>query len=130
MSDSNIPSKHKHDQQQQERSSFLQQIADFTPELLFVIDLDIREVICINKKAEQVLGHDANYVSDLGHDIFRNILHPDDYQRRMENLEVCKQLAYEKEAEVEVRMKIADGSWNWFRIRDKIFKRKPDGSVS
>ena len=27
-------------------------------------------------------------------------------------------------------MKIADGSWNWFRIRDKIFKRKPDGSVS
>ena len=69
-------------------------------------------------------------MSDLGHEIFRTILHPDDNQRRMENLEVCKQLADEKEAEVEVRMKIADGSWNWFRIRDKFFKRKPDGSVS
>lgn len=108
----------------------MQQVADLIPDLLFVLDLDDREIIYINNRVEQLLGYDALHVYAKGHAVFREALHPDDYERSMAHIEACKSLPENKEIEIEVRLKAADGSWNWYKIRDKAFKRASRGLVS
>lgn len=116
----------RHDQYQ---NNFLQQLADFTPDLLFVIDLSSRDVLYVNSRIEQLLGHNASYMYENGPLIFEKLVHPQDYERRMANLDACKKLGDHQETAVEVRLKSASGSWNWFRIREKVFKRDTHGQV-
>lgn len=124
------PSKDKQLQQHQNHSGFLQQLADFTPDLLFVVDLNKLKIIYVNNRVEQLLGHDASYVYEKGPAVFKTVLHPHDYERRMANLEACRQLTGDDETAVDVRFKSANGSWNWFRIRERVFNRDTDGTVS
>ena len=128
MDSFNTPSRNK--KLHQDRNNFLQQLADLTPDLLFVIDLDDLEIIYVNNKVEHFLGQDANNLCGQGREIIKKFIHPDDYQKRMENLELCMQFPDNKESEVEVRLKSSDGGWNWFRIKDKVFKRDENGSVT
>lgn len=118
------------EKQHQAQSTFLQQVADLTPDLLFVIDINKLEIIYANKRVEQLLGHDASYAYAKGIEIFKTVLHPDDYERRIANLEACRTLTGDGETAVEVRFKTSDGSWKWYRIRDRVFMRDTDGSVS
>ncbi|WP_017732174.1 PAS domain-containing protein [Nafulsella turpanensis] len=129
MASSKQSSKDKPLRQSQYQQSFLQQLADFTPELLFVIDLNSHEILYVNSRVEYLLGHDANYIYDKGSDIFKMLVHPQDYELRMANLEACRQLPDHNEKVVEVRLKLAGRDWNWFRIKDKVFKRDAEGQV-
>ena len=129
MAPLNLSSKDKQLRKSQHQQSFLQQLADFTPDLLFVIDLGSRDILYINSRVEQLLGHDADYIYDMGPDIFKVLVHPQDYELRMANLEACRQLPDHGDKMVEVRLKLAAGNWNWFKIKDKIFKRDTDGQV-
>ncbi len=130
MSDSSLPPKDKGRQYQWKQSPVLQQIADLTPDFVFVIDIIDLQLIYVNKKAEQVFGYAASYVYENSHEIFKKVLHPDDQQRRIEHLMDCKTLPDHLEKEVEVRYKTSDGNWRWFRIRDKVFKRDAEGTVT
>ena len=130
MSSSKAPSRTQQLRQSQHQQNFLQQLADFTPDLLFVIDLNSRDVLYINSSIKQLLGHEPEYIYDKGPLIFEKLVHPQDYERRMANLEACKKLDDHSEATVEVRLKSADGNWNWFRIKEKIFKRDTHGQVA
>ena len=70
----------------QDRENFLQQIADLTHDLLFVIDLKSQEILYINNRAEKILGYNASYVYDKGPEIFKSLLHPDDLEECLANL--------------------------------------------
>ena len=122
--------KHLQPQKLQETRPFLQKVADILPDLLFVLDLDDREIVYINNSVEQLLGHSASHVYEKGHEVFREVLHPADYERRMAHIEACKSLQDNEEKEIEVRMKTGNGHWSWFKVRDNVFKRKPDGTVA
>ena len=65
-----------------------------------------------------------------GSEIFKKVIHPDDYERRLKNLEKCKGLYNEEEIEVEVRLRVVNKEWQWFRVTDKVFEREEDGTVS
>ena len=130
MSDSRLPQNKKQHPKLPESNIFFQEIADLTPELLFVIDLNDLEIVYLNKKVEQLLGTDADSIYGHGNEIFKKILHPEDYQRCMESLESFKQISDQREVEIEVRLRSAEGTWNWFRIRKRVFRRNAEGSVS
>src|SRR5690606_22422050 len=102
---------------------FLQQVVNNTPDLIFVLELEALDFIYVNKRLEQLLGRDANYIYTKGAALFRDYLHPDDYPRRMAHLQACQQLKQDEERSIEVRIKTATGSWCWYRIRERAFAR-------
>lgn len=130
MSDPYIPSNSLKAQEFQKNTAFLEKIAELGPDLLFVIDLREQKIIYVNKKVKELLGHDAEYVYAKGPEIFKTVLHPDDYKRRLENFEKCRKLSDQKESEVEVRFRTAGGDWEWFKIKNQVFKREENGSIT
>ncbi|WP_051286350.1 PAS domain S-box protein [Salinimicrobium terrae] len=113
-----------------EKFDFIQKVANLSPNILFVIDLQEKKVIFISKKVKELLGYDSEYFLNKGSDIFQIILHPDDYERRIDNLEKCKSLSGEEECEIEVRLRADENQWEWYRIKEKIFKQDQNGKVS
>lgn len=130
MSDPHIPSNSDKAREFQKNSAFLEQLAELSPDLLFVIDFREQKIIYVNKKVKELLGHNADYVYGQGSEIFKTVLHPDDFKRRLENFEKCRKLADQEESEVEVRFRAAGGDWEWLKIKCQVFKREEDGSVS
>ena len=105
----------------QESRHFIELVANGTPDMLYVLDLEKRKAVFINKRVIDMLGHD--------HDLFE-ALHPEDRADRLSHLQSCRRLKEYETREIDLRMRVKDGSWNWFRVRDMAFKRKDDGSVA
>lgn len=112
-----------------EKVDFLEKAADLNPNLLFVIDLPKQRIIYINKRVTELLGHDADFVYSRGPEIFKTAVHPDDYERRLDNLYKCRKQADDRDCEVEVRFKTNNG-WQWFKITERVFERDESGTVT
>lgn len=105
---------------------FLKQIADAGPAITYVLDLENCDFIYINISASDLAGQDKSYFFMQGKNIFRELVHPDDYQRTLHYI----QLLAEDQGpvgEFEARLKIKDNSYKWFRFQDHIFKRNELG---
>lgn len=104
----------------QENKRFIQQLANNTPDILYVIDLEKMRIVFINERATDLLG---------SKDKFLEALNPCDSLARMKHFEECEYLDDNEIKEIDVRLKIKNGSWRWFRIRDIAFKRNINGVV-
>src|ERR1043166_10109071 len=105
---------------------FLKQIADSGPAITYVLDLERCDFIYININANDLSGHDKSYFFMQGKNIFRELIHPWDYERAMQYVYLLSK--DDKTLEVlEARLKIKDDSYRWFRFNDHIFKRNNGG---
>jgi len=105
---------------------FLKQIADSGPAITYVLDLERCDFIYININANDLSGNDKSYFFMQGKNIFRELIHPWDYERAMQYVYLLSK--EDKGLEVlEVRLKIKDDSYRWFRFNDHIFKRDEKG---
>jgi PAS domain S-box-containing protein len=105
---------------------FLKQISDSGPAITYVLDLERCDFIYININANDLSGHDKSYFFMQGKNIFRELIHPWDYERAMRYV----YLLSKEDAHIEVleaRLKIKDDSYRWFRFNDHIFKRDEEG---
>ena len=103
-----------------ESQLFVEEVANSTPDIIYVLDLEKRRIIYTNDQVHHVLGPDNLHL---------DIIHPQDYQARTRHLMGCFHLNKDEFKEIDIRLKVKDGSWNWFRVRDKAFKFNGDGSV-
>lgn len=108
---------------------FIEQITHNTPDLIFVLDLEEEEIVFVNKRVEDLFGVNEEVVYKMGPAIFKQFVHPDDLIKRAEHVEKCLQLEDDEILELELRLKLKDGNYNWFRIRDVVFKRNKNGKV-
>lgn len=79
-----------------------------------------------NDKKIQQLGYEKEEVGDIGFEFFTDKLHPDDYQRVMDNMRAHlygKSDAYE----VEYRIMHKEGHYLWYYDRGVITERDDDG---
>jgi PAS domain S-box-containing protein len=111
-----------------EAERFAQHVADILPDVVYVWDLAEQRTVYLNRAGGVILGYapdDLPRVTDgrLG------VMHPDDQARFPAHLADVLALADGAAAEFEYRMRHADGSWRWFRSRDTVFQRGPDGSA-
>ena len=105
---------------------FLKQIADSGPAITYVLDLERCDFIYININANDMSGHDKSYFFMQGKNIFRELIHPWDYERAMQYVYLLSK--EDRNIEVlEARLKIKDDSYRWFRFNDHIFKRDQAG---
>lgn len=102
---------------------FLEQITDKTPLLIYVCDLVQNSFTYINKRVEELVGKDQDYIIAMGPHLFQVILHPDDLQRRNDYMKELATLRNDEVRQMEFRI------WNgrefrWIRSRESIFFRE------
>jgi PAS domain S-box-containing protein len=115
------PSEKKLLQSLHEKEYFLQQITNGIPDIVYVLDLQKNTVVFTNERAAELLGHE-NLMLDQ--------VHPCDHEGRIHHLRSCRSLMGNDVMQIDIRLKVKGGAWNWFRIRDAAFKWNEDGSVS
>lgn len=104
----------------QENKRFIQQLANSTPDILYVIDLQKMRTVFINERATDLLGNKDNFLEALN---------PSDSLARMKHFEECEYLDDNEIKEIDLQLKIKNGNWHWFKIRDAAFKRNINGVV-
>ena len=109
---------------------FFEKVADLSSNILFVVDLKEKKVSYISKKVKDLLGYDTDYLISRGTKIFKELVHPEDFENRMKNLEKCLSLKNEEECQVEARLLTGDNKWEWYRITEKVFMLGDKGEVS
>ncbi|AFY56717.1 PAS domain S-box [Rivularia sp. PCC 7116] len=111
----------------QESQHLIQRIADTTPDILYLFDLEEQRNIYINRQVQQRLGYSPLLIKKMGADLFKNLVHPDDFQRLKNHL---KKFASIKDGEIlpfEYRIRDIQNQWHWFSSRDTVFTRSSDG---
>jgi PAS domain S-box-containing protein len=111
----------------QESQTFLQQIAETIPNLLYIYDWLAKRSIYVNRQVVETLGYTLLEIAQMGTDVLATLLHPDDMKTVKEHF---KRLAFATDSdifEIEYRMRRKDGEWRWIRSRETIFARNIDG---
>lgn len=96
--------------------------------VVYVYDLLKSNQVYANKALERILGYTLEEIQDPGMNIIKELMHPDDAQRRIEYVQ--KEVMQLKDGEVsefEYRMKHKAGHYCWFKSHDCIFKRDENG---
>lgn len=106
---------------------FIQKIADASPNLLYLYDLEERRNIYVNREITQMLGYTPEEVQAMGKELFPILMHPDDLRASPEKqLEIA--VAADGDAiEFEYRMRHKNGEWLWLYSWDTVFARNADG---
>lgn len=82
--------------------------------------------VLFNEKKTMNLGYNPKEIGEIGFEFFTNKLHPDDYERVMENMRnhlQGKTPAYE----VEYRIRHKEGHYIWYYDRGTVVKRDEEG---
>ena len=82
--------------------------------------------VLFNNKKVETLGYDPNVVGEIGFEFFTNKIHPDDYERVMDNMRdhmYGRTEAYE----VEYRIQHKEGYYIWFYDSGTVTKRNDSG---
>lgn len=104
---------------------FVQQIAATVPDTIFISDLSTHKNIYYNHEPWTVLG----YTRREWMQNFLQITHPDDLLAIQHGRKQLTTAADEETITSEYRLKHRNGQWRWFKSRNRVFKRFPDGSV-
>ncbi len=108
-----------------EQLGTFQRIADATPEVIYIFDLNAQRYLYANREVVTTLGYDPNEVQTSGDVV--DIMHPDDAAHLPEHLRHVMRARDGEVIENEYRMRHADGEWRWFAGRDIVFARDTDG---
>jgi PAS domain S-box-containing protein len=103
-----------------ESERFVNQVANNIPDIVYVFDIKTRRMVYTNKRVMDILGPE---------NLQLNIMHPNDYFKRMDQLSQCANLGEGEISDIDIRL-LAKGDWGWFRIRDIAFKHDNNGNVS
>lgn len=111
-----------------ENANFIQRVHDMVPDIIYVFDLVEQRNLYANREIIQVLGYSAKSIFELGSDIFKSLMHPDDLPRVLDLHQRIVRANTDDVYEIEYRMRSASGQWRWLLSRDVIFKRAEDGT--
>ncbi|MGG6296024.1 PAS domain S-box protein [Leptolyngbya sp. AN02str] len=113
----------------QESQRFIQQIADASPNLLYLYDVQQQRNIYSNRDTGSVLGYTPEQLRHMGETFLQQVMHPDDLAHLPAHWERLSLSQASDVTEHEYRMKQANGEWRWFYSRDVVFHRDREGRV-
>ncbi|MCU0548802.1 MAG: PAS domain-containing protein [Leptolyngbya sp. Prado105] len=113
----------------QESQRFLQQVADTTPGILYVYDLEQQCNVFVNRRIAELLGYTAAHIQAIGEALISTLIHPDDLARIPAHLAQFEPAPNGTVFELEYRMQHANGEWRWFHSRETVFDRTSEGRV-
>ncbi|MBD0343773.1 MAG: PAS domain S-box protein [Coleofasciculus sp. Co-bin14] len=116
------------EEQLRQSQHFIQQIADTTPNILYLYDLLKQRYIYVNRRITDVLGYSQTEICQMGTEVLQRLMHPEDLDRLPAYFNQFYSAEDGKILEFDYRMKGVDNEWHWFCSRDTVFSRMADGS--
>ena len=111
----------------QESQQFIQKIADATPGILYLYDLEEQRNIYANSSVGKVLGYSFDKIQAMGSSLIPKLMHPEDMPQVLEYHASFAGIEDGEVLEIEYRMQSADNQWFWLQSRDTIFSRNAEG---
>lgn len=108
---------------------FIQQIADASPNILYLYDVQEQRNIYSNRETATVLGYTPDQVQAMGSSFLQDLMHPDDLARLPQQREQINRSQDSEIVEFEYRMRQANGEWCWLYSRDAVFSRDAENRV-
>ena len=108
---------------------FVQQIADSTPNILYIYDLLDRRHIYVNHEIITILGYTPDEFQNVDAETLKEAIYPEDYPRFLNHLQKFDLAKVEDVFELELRMQHANGQWRWLYRKDTLFNRNSDGKA-
>jgi PAS domain S-box-containing protein len=113
----------------QDSQRFIQRIADASPNILYVYDIQEQRNIYVNHQIYKTLGYSPADIQSMGDDFFMNLMHPEDLLRVPSQYAKIASGQDDEAFEFQYRMKHANGQWRWLNSRDVVFNRDANGRV-
>lgn len=114
-----------------EQEHFIQQIADASPTILYLYNVETQSIEYINREIFFVLGYLPEEIIEAGADVTAQLYHPEDYQllpARKESGKSFQQV--DSMIQYECRMKNKEGEWRWLLVREIVFKTGESGNIT
>ncbi|RZM77901.1 PAS domain S-box protein [Leptolyngbya iicbica] len=114
----------------QESRHFIEQIANASPNAIYLYDLIEQRNLYVNREIGAMLGYSPDEIQAMGAQLLSRLMHPDDWRRYQA---YCQQLMGAQDGEVlefEYRMRHQEGNWHWLNSRDSIFARNEQGQAT
>nr|WP_305121141.1 PAS domain-containing protein [Pedobacter xinjiangensis] len=106
---------------------FVRQIAEATPDLITVIEIDSFRITYANIEVSTFVGYSAEELKKLDYFDIKNLIHPDDWQNFKDFFNGFRSAQDKEIREIEYRGKDAGGELKWFKVRSKVFERNQEG---
>lgn len=113
----------------EESQSFIQRIADASPNLWYIYDHIEQRNVYSNREIAAVLGYTPEEIQAMGSAILPTIIHPDDLAKFPKHLEKILSISGDDILEIEYRMRDAKGEWRTLLGREIVFARTSEGTV-
>ncbi len=111
----------------QESQQFIKKIADATPGILYLYDLEKQRNIYANSSVGTLLGYTFDEIQEMGPMLMPQLLDPKDMAKIVEHHASFAEIQDGEIVEIEYRMQAANDRWFWLQSRDTIFSRNADG---
>ncbi len=107
---------------------FVQSVLGASPDLICIHDLIEHQNVYMNDGLQLNLEYSDEEVSKMENQIFKRLMHPDDYQHYAVNIKPKYDSLKKNEViEYQYRLKDAHGIWRWFNCRENVFSRTKEG---
>lgn len=111
-----------------ESQHFIQQIADSTPNVLYLHDLNQQRNIYANREIPMMLGYLPEEIQRMGTTFQQHLMHSEDFAKLPEHFQKFDSLLEGDIIEGEYRLRDKYGEWRWFHTWETVFTRNGSGS--
>ncbi|MEG4281621.1 PAS domain S-box protein [Microcoleus sp. A006_D1] len=111
----------------QDSQQFIQKIADATPGILYLYDLEEQRNVYANCSVGTILGYSFDDITAMGASLIAQLMNPEDLSKVVEHHASFAAREDGEIREIEYRMLAADSQWFWLQSRDTIFSRNAEG---
>ncbi len=112
-----------------ESERFTQQIAEASPNILYVYDLIEQKNVYANASLTHILGYTTEELQAMGPQMLATLMHPEDFSKRSDYLQQVETGCEGEIFEIEYRMRHKNGSWRWLVSRDTLFAKTAEGQL-
>ncbi|MBD2681720.1 MULTISPECIES: PAS domain S-box protein [Nostoc] len=126
----NITERKRTEEALQASQHFIQRIADSSPNILYIFDLEQQRNVYANQEIGKLLGYSNQQIQQMGTQILPTITHPDDWEKVVTHLQNFTKAKDGEIYEFEFRVKQANGQWCWLYTRETVFSRDADGKIN
>lgn len=111
----------------QESTSLMERIADCTPNLIYIYDLEKKCNVYSNSYIGEILGYSTLEIESMNIQLFEKALHPEDRSKIAQHHQECLKLNEGDYLVVEYRILDKSNNWHWLESKDTVFKRDNTG---
>ncbi|MBE9046911.1 diguanylate cyclase [Pleurocapsales cyanobacterium LEGE 10410] len=106
-----------------ETTTLMEKVANLTPNILYVYDLEKKCNVYSNRFVGEILGYSVSEIEEMNVQLFDKLLHPDDVDLVRQHHQDCLVLGQDDFIEFEYRMQDRHGNWHWLHSKDTVFER-------